>query len=58
MIDLDLLEEFKARLADRYTAEELVEMLRLSEWDILEAFHDKIADLMDEEQEEDDDNED
>lgn len=36
-IDPDLLAEFKAELADRYTAEELSELLNLDVWDLLEA---------------------
>ena len=36
-IDLELLAEFKEELADRYTPEELVELLNLDIWDLLEA---------------------
>lgn len=40
----DIFEEFKARLADKYTASELVEILRLDVWDVIEAFNDRILD--------------
>lgn len=36
-IDLELLQEFKEELADRYTAGELAELLNLDIWDLLEA---------------------
>lgn len=46
-IDLDVLAEFKAELADRYTAEELAEFLGLDVWDLLEAdtLQEKIIEL-------------
>ena len=44
-MDRELLEEFKATLADRYTAEELCELINLDVWDILEMFEDKIIEL-------------
>lgn len=37
-IDWDAVEEFKARLCDRYTAQELVERLDLEVEDIVEKF--------------------
>jgi hypothetical protein len=45
MIDEDIFQEFKLRLADRYTAEELCELLNLDVWDIIEAFSEKILEL-------------
>lgn len=42
MIDLDLLDEFKKRIADRYTASELVELLDLDVWSVIEAFEDQV----------------
>lgn len=44
-IDDELFEEFLKNLADRYTAVELVELLELTEWDILEAFREKFLEL-------------
>lgn len=44
-IDYDLLEEFKKELADKYTAEELSELLELDVWDIIEAFQEKVIEL-------------
>lgn len=44
-INYELFEEFKAQLADRYTATELVELLELTEWDIIEMFQDKVMEL-------------
>ena len=46
-IDPDLLAEFKAELADRYTAEELAEFMGLDVWDLLEAdtLQDKLVEL-------------
>lgn len=44
-IDRELLEEWKDRLADRYTATELVELLDLDVRAILEAFEDEVMDL-------------
>lgn len=43
--DYELLEEFKKELADKYDATELVELLRLDVWAILEAFHEEIMEL-------------
>lgn len=53
MIDVELLDEHKARLADRYTAAELVDLLDLDVWRIIEAFEDEImnTDVFDKEQE-------
>ena len=45
MIDRDLLEEFKQRLKDRYTATELCELLELTEDDLLDAFEEKVLEL-------------
>ncbi len=47
-MDRQLLEEFKARLADRYTPEELTEKLGLTEYDILDMFEEKVVELVDE----------
>lgn len=44
-INRELLEEFKLELADKYTAEELCELLELDVWDLLEEFEDKIMNL-------------
>jgi hypothetical protein len=41
-VDREVLEEFKQSLSDKYTAEELCELLQLDVWDIIEAFEDKI----------------
>lgn len=45
MLDRDLLEEFKARLKDRFTAVELCELLELTEDDILDSFEDRLMEL-------------
>lgn len=45
MIDRDTLEEFKAHLADKFTASELAEILELDVWQIIEAFEDKVLEL-------------
>lgn len=42
MLDEDKLEEFLNRIADKYTTEEIVEILQLSEWDILEMFRERV----------------
>lgn len=42
-IDSERLEEFLLALADKYTGIEIVEILELSEWDIIEAFRDQIV---------------
>jgi hypothetical protein len=44
-IDVELLDEFKKELADRYTAEELCELLELDVWDVIEMFEEKIVEL-------------
>lgn len=44
-VDEELFEEFKSSLADRYTAEELCELLSLDVWDIIEAFPEQIMEL-------------
>lgn len=44
-MDRELLEEFKLMLADRYTAVELVELLELDVWDVIEMFEEKIVEL-------------
>lgn len=44
-IDTELFQEFKEQLADRYTAEELCELLQLDVWDVIEAFEEKILEL-------------
>lgn len=53
MIDLDLLDAYKARVADRYTAAELVDLLDLDVWEVIEAFDDKLieTDVFNKEQE-------
>lgn len=40
----ELIDELMNRLADRYTAEELCDILQLDVWDIIEAFRDLIVD--------------
>ena len=42
MIDDDLLQEAKDRLCDRYTADELVELLDISAEEIIDTFINKI----------------
>lgn len=42
MIDNELLENFLNKIADKYTAEEVCEILELDVWDILENFREKI----------------
>lgn len=42
MIDNDRVEVWLALLADKYSAVEIVELLELTEWDVIEAFRDKI----------------
>ena len=44
-LDTELFEEFKLELADRFTAEELCEILGLDVWDIIEAFQEKILEI-------------
>lgn len=44
-IDYELLDEYKNSLADKYTAEELCELLELTVWDIIEAFPEAILEL-------------
>lgn len=44
-IDLEILEEFKQELVDKYTPAELVELLDISEWELLEAFQEKVIEL-------------
>lgn len=46
-IDFEMFEEFKLHLADKYTAEELCELLKLDVWDIIEMFPEKIMELKD-----------
>ena len=38
MVDLEMVEEFKARIADRYTAAELCELLEIPVEDIIETY--------------------
>lgn len=45
MIDYSLLDDFKASLADRYTAVELVDLLDLNVWQIIEMFEEEIVNL-------------
>lgn len=44
-IDDTVFEEFKKHLADKYTATELCELLELTEWDIIEAFQERVIEL-------------
>lgn len=44
-MDFELIEEFKKELADKYTGEELCELLQLDVWDIIEAFQEKVIEL-------------
>lgn len=44
-IDREVLEEYKQTLADRYMAPELVELLNLDVWEILEEFEEKVIEL-------------
>lgn len=44
-IDRDLLDEYKRQIADRYTAPELVELLELDVWEVIEAFEEKVVEL-------------
>jgi hypothetical protein len=44
-VDRELLEEYKLQLLDRYTAEELVELLHITAEDILEMFEDKVTEF-------------
>lgn len=44
-VDREKLEEFKQRLADRYTAYELVELLGIDVWRILEEFEDEVMEM-------------
>ena len=43
MIDIDLIQEYKMRLADRYTSAELAELLDVPVQDIIEEYWWKIA---------------
>lgn len=43
-VDDDLFEEYLLAIADRYTAAELVELLDLDVWDVIEAFRDNLRD--------------
>ena len=45
MLDLELVDDWKNYLADKYTAEELCELLKLDVWDILEAFEERVLEL-------------
>jgi hypothetical protein len=47
MLDDDLADDFLKLIADRYTPDEIVELLGLTEWDIIEAFRDKILESPD-----------
>jgi len=47
MIDQERLDEFKRRLADRFTAYELVELLDLDVWSIIELFEEEVIQLYD-----------
>lgn len=44
-MDIELIEEYLDHLDDRYTAEELVELLGLSTRDILERFREECIEL-------------
>ena len=43
--DHELVESWKNRLADRFTAYELVELLGLDVWQIIEAFEEEVLNL-------------
>ena len=43
MIDIDLIQEYKMRLADRYTSAELAELLDVPVQDVIEEYWWKIA---------------
>lgn len=45
MLDEDYTDEFLARIADKYTAEELVEVLGLDVWQIIEMFRERVLEL-------------
>ena len=52
MMDREERDEFFNRVCDRFTAEELVEILGLSTWDVVEQFRDyimqfKLTEVMD-----------
>lgn len=42
MLDQDLVDEYKRQVADRYTAAELVDLLDLDVWEIIEAFEQNV----------------
>lgn len=42
MIDIDKVDEFLKRVADKYSASEIVEILGLSEEDILEVYMEEV----------------
>jgi hypothetical protein len=44
-IDWELFEDYKKSLADRYTAEELCELMQLDVWDVIEAFQERVIEL-------------
>lgn len=46
MVDAAVVQEIKARLADRYTAAEIVELLGLDAEPIIEEFWDQIQDQL------------
>lgn len=46
-LDLELFLEFRERLVDKYTAEELCELLGLTAEDIIDAFEEKVLELRD-----------
>ena len=44
-LDEDRVDEHLRRIADHYSATDLVDLLDLSVWDILEQFRDKVLEL-------------
>lgn len=42
MLDEDRVDELLKAIADKYTAPEIVEILGLTEWDILEMFREQV----------------
>lgn len=47
MIDEDRLQEFLDKIADKYTATEICEILGLTEWDLLEQFREFVMEKKD-----------
>lgn len=47
MVDNDLVDDFLALIADKFTASEVCEILELDVWDILEMFRDELLEKHD-----------